>query len=359
MPDEIIQPFVNIPPVQPTSEPETPPNTWQVGFGQYALKIDKQGMWFGAEKYADAPWKVNMQGVMEAAGFLTVATTLDQIADGSTYKRVLSTSISGGKIILSQTLGNLDDIPDGASYGRPTFAQLTGASRGYYGLDGAFSIIKGYITNQLSAVGMPYNGVRVDVNGIYGAKNGAITFYINTNGDAYFAGTIAASAIYGSYIQGTTIEGSIYRSAPPGSPRVEIHTSDASRVSFFDTGEVIGGKIRLTPGMFQFWGQAGYAAQINGEIIYLRAPNGAGVICNVEELQSQSGGGIYFHDSPRAISDGGVNLGSPGRRWNKLILAPRSSDPAGDDGSLYLYRSGTTYRLRAFLNGGWRSVTLT
>ena len=45
------------------------------------------------------------------------ADTLDDITDGSTYGRVLKTDISAGHILLSESIGSLDDIADG-TYGK-------------------------------------------------------------------------------------------------------------------------------------------------------------------------------------------------------------------------------------------------
>jgi len=44
--------------------------------------------------------------------------TLDNIADGATYGRVLLTDISSGHILLASCTGSLDDINDGSTYGR-------------------------------------------------------------------------------------------------------------------------------------------------------------------------------------------------------------------------------------------------
>jgi len=43
---------------------------------------------------------------------------LDDIADGTSYSKVLTTDISAGHILLSEATGDLDDIVDGSTYGR-------------------------------------------------------------------------------------------------------------------------------------------------------------------------------------------------------------------------------------------------
>lgn len=384
---DIVNPFVDVPILPTIADLPAQPITWALGYGDVSLKIDRQGLWLGGNKFGDAPFRVTMDGQITAAGLLTTSTTLDQIADGTSYKRVLATSISAGKIILSQSIGNLgdvadgggyskvlttvitagriilaqtvgtiDDIADGGSYQKTTFAQVVGATRGLNGLDSSFSIVKGFVNAQLNSVGLPANGVRIDVNGIYGTRGGNLTFYINTAGDAYFSGTIAATNIYSSYL-----EGSFFQSAPSGQNRVTISNSNdgKERIEFYQ-GNTIVGKIRSQPGLFQFWAQGGQNAEINGETIFMRSPNGGGTTVNVEQLSSQSGGGVYFNDAgPRPLADNDLMLGSPNLRWKSLMLTPQGGDPPAYEGRLYVFRSGTTYRLKVFLNGGWRSVTLT
>lgn len=42
-------------------------NTFQLGAGADVLRIDKSGIWLGAEKYTDAPFKVDMDGNLTAS----------------------------------------------------------------------------------------------------------------------------------------------------------------------------------------------------------------------------------------------------------------------------------------------------
>ena len=53
---------------------------------------------------------------------------LDETVEG-TYWRVLSTSISSGRIVLAEVNGDLDDIDDGSTYRRTTANEKTGADR--------------------------------------------------------------------------------------------------------------------------------------------------------------------------------------------------------------------------------------
>lgn len=56
-----------------------------------------------------------------------IVLTMDSIADGDTYGKVLLTDISAGHITLASCVGTLDDIVDGGSYGKVDITQLSGS----------------------------------------------------------------------------------------------------------------------------------------------------------------------------------------------------------------------------------------
>jgi hypothetical protein len=73
-----------------------------------------------------ADWLSNLTNI-PADLFQNLINTLDDIADGTTYGKVLSTDISDGHILLTSVEGNLDNITDGVTYGK---ILLTGISAG-------------------------------------------------------------------------------------------------------------------------------------------------------------------------------------------------------------------------------------
>lgn len=157
------------------------------GKGSKVMRVDQSGLWLGAETFADAPFSVDMDG------------------------NVVATSLSLGTLS-----GTLDDIADGSTYAKTTLTAALGASYAYSGLNTSGEIIKGFLNSQLSSKSLPTNGVRVDANGIYGRSGGSTTFYIDTSGNAYFSGTIAASAMSASTISGSTITGTTLTTATSG-----------------------------------------------------------------------------------------------------------------------------------------------
>jgi hypothetical protein len=58
----------------------------------------------------------------------------------------------------------------------------------------SIDLTKGFVNTQLTSIALPTNGVRVDFNGIYGTKAGVTTFSIDTNGNAFFGGTLMTAA---------------------------------------------------------------------------------------------------------------------------------------------------------------------
>ncbi|MDY7036656.1 MAG: hypothetical protein SV375_10915, partial [Thermodesulfobacteriota bacterium] len=52
--------------------------------------------------------------------------SLDDIADGFTYARILASALSSGAVLLSEALGDLDNIANGTTYGKVLLSDLSG-----------------------------------------------------------------------------------------------------------------------------------------------------------------------------------------------------------------------------------------
>ena len=73
----------------------------QVGFGTKAFKADESGIWLGANKWADAPFRVDMEGnvVASSATFSQYATDSDLTTlDGQVLKKAGSAQPLTGDI---------------------------------------------------------------------------------------------------------------------------------------------------------------------------------------------------------------------------------------------------------------------
>jgi hypothetical protein len=79
----------------------------QVGFGSKVLRIDRDGLWLGAEDFASAPFSVDMEGNLVAtsldlSGFLEVGEALGDIGAGN----ITGTYIANGTINTSKLNAN-------------------------------------------------------------------------------------------------------------------------------------------------------------------------------------------------------------------------------------------------------------
>lgn len=112
--NEIINPYTNIPyAVEPVksntrfgSDYFRDVNELQVGMGSSVFRVDEQGLWLGAERFADAPFRIDMQGNIYAAsldltGYLQVGQALGDVQNSaSTLSQIRSNlgSINAGSI---------------------------------------------------------------------------------------------------------------------------------------------------------------------------------------------------------------------------------------------------------------------
>ena len=176
-----------------------------------------------------------MANTITANEILARTITANEIAANT----ITSNEINTGSINIGDWGGDLDDISDGGTYKKTTTNEKTGAGRGYNGFSASYKITKGFVESDLSAIGLPANGIRIDSNGIYGRKSGSTTFYINSTGDAYFEGTIGASVLTGNSIIGGTIKTAV------SGKRIEIFStgSHANEIAFYDAGNNLGGTI--------------------------------------------------------------------------------------------------------------------
>lgn len=281
--DKIINPFSDIETLPLEEESDTRYGSQffrevaelQVGYGSQVMRVDRQGLWLGAETFADAPFSVSMTGEIVATGL-----TLGTIG------------------------GTLDDIADGASYKRTTLNEALGASYAYGGLNSSGEIIKGFLNSQLTSKSLPTNGVRVDANGIYGRDGGVTTFYIDSGGNAYFSGDIASASMSASTITGSTITGTTLSTATSGQRVVLFSTlasyynsSNSLIVSTYASGNT-------------FW----IKGEQSASSIWLDSGS-SGVIAF---LSNGSTRGIWDYPNNRFYPNGTMDLGVAGANWRDV-----------------------------------------
>jgi len=92
--------------------------------GGTANPVFQRMLLFGALIQANTILSDNIAANQIKAGH--IAFDLDDVPDGGTYGRVLKADISAGHILLSETIGNLDDISDGSTYGSVRKTDISG-----------------------------------------------------------------------------------------------------------------------------------------------------------------------------------------------------------------------------------------
>lgn len=94
-----IQPYTSIPYVELENEDSyediTKARSIQVGFGSKVLRVDRQGLWMGADNFADAPFSVDMEGNVTATtlvigDYLEVGEALADIGLGGVTEDYIS-----------------------------------------------------------------------------------------------------------------------------------------------------------------------------------------------------------------------------------------------------------------------------
>ncbi len=159
-------------------------STLQVGAGSTTFKVDKDGGWAGADKFANAPFSFDMHGnviansiVINGLSGSVLASSID--SSGNFIKYVISDAINTQTKLI---LGEFQFSGSGA------LAIKTDAN----------------------------NGIWLSPTGILGKKAGSTTFALDVNGNATFGGNlVAASGTLGS-LTGGSITGSHIQTATSG-----------------------------------------------------------------------------------------------------------------------------------------------
>lgn len=106
--EKIITPYTDVPYIpfeeESANEDFTKVRSFQAGFGSKVLRVDRQGLWLGAESFADAPFSVDMLGNVTASsislsGYIPTGGALADIGAGNiTGTYIASNAITTPKI---------------------------------------------------------------------------------------------------------------------------------------------------------------------------------------------------------------------------------------------------------------------
>jgi len=244
--------------------------------------------------------------------------TGDLVVDGT----LTATQINTSGINIGEWGGDLDDVGDGSTYKRTTTNEKTGAGRAYEGLNSSYQITKGFVNSDLNSDALPTNGVRIDSNGIYGRKSGSTTFYINSSGDAYFSGSIGAATLTGTL-----------KSDDSPNQRVEIEQNlQKFYSSSGETGAIYGDESGGTP--FLYVGATGASGELylscpsGGKIVFAQGTTLKSYIDAVGDIHIGTGNATFDNSSNTSelrinknyvpSSDNSFTLGSSGLKWSDI-----------------------------------------
>ena len=141
-------------------------------------------------------WATTLSGIYSDI-FLKGVDTLDDVPDGVTYSKVLSTAVEAGLIKLSGVYGNMDDIVNGSDYGKVRLTALSDgqillleaigdlddiANGGTYAKTLSTCIDAGYIY-MLRREGSSTNTVSITTNSIEGYVDGTKSLEVLIGGE--------------------------------------------------------------------------------------------------------------------------------------------------------------------------------
>jgi hypothetical protein len=253
----------------------------QIGSGATQFKADNQGIYLGAEAFADAVFSVNMEGDL-IANSITI--------NGADVSNAFNASANFLNDVINARLDTSSKkILSDFDFGTTDYAGAVKAG------DIAWNTTTGAITGG--------DGVAIYRGGIVGAKAGVATFSIDAStGDATFAGTLSAPSgtlgtITAGTITGGTITGVTIQTAVAG---LRMKMTTTQFMKWYDGNDEIG-SIGILPttddlqvtcdgdlylvsngsgdSIFSAAGTGGYYVTSNG-VIDLNAANNFSVTCD-------------------------------------------------------------------------------
>jgi len=253
----------------------------QVGFGAEVFRVDRDGMWAGAEDFASAPWSVDWDGNMVAnsvtlSGYIPTGGALTDIGTGN----IIGTYIANGAVVSDKIAAN--------------------------------AVIAGKIAaNAVTATEI----------------NVANLAAINANLGSITAGSLSAVTITGSTITGTTLT-----TASSGQRVVLTSTLaqfyNSSGTEIVDT--YASSNSYIIKGM-----------QSASSIYFDHGSTGTTAFLANGSIKAVFNGGSGAHFSP--FANGGMSLGQSGAAWDGIFLIGTLRYQATDQPVTYWgYVSGTS-----------------
>jgi hypothetical protein len=309
-----------------------------VGFGSKVFRVDRDGMWAGAEDFASAPWKVDWDGNMTAtsitiSGYVPTGGSLADIGAGNITSTYLgSNSVIAGKIAANAVVASNINVANlsaiDADLGTITAGSITG-----------ITITGGTIRTSASGARVELDDTDDDIS-IY--DSGGLRARGYDQGWEYYnpsgtlVGEIYASATYGILLAADLVNGNdiFYGVGSTGAHSFHVGTSGTTSRFFFDDDNMwLGDSSDYT-----------YDIQIFG---VLGINNGIDMDDDLD--WGINSGDLLLYDGIIHVANGFVRLA----QMSGTEADARSDDLV--DGNMYYRTDDDVIRVR--LNGSWKTIT--
>ena len=281
----------------------------QVGFGSSVFRVDRDGMWAGAEQFASAPWRVDWDGNMVAnsvtlSGYIQTGGALNDIGTGNiTETYIANGAIVTDKIAANAVIASKIDVDELSAIVAVIGTIYTAASGHRVVINGSTNNIEIYNSS---------NDVTVLIDG---SETDSEESQIRVGGGIFIAGDTDAEYAYGT----------------------DFHSFGFGATGIASIIEAIGN------------GESG-ACSIRSDGEFWHYGDGLSPV-----LILTANGGIEAEDDI-FISDGNFEITGDGFFNLAQMSGTTASGTAGDqDGSMY-YRTDDDV-IRVKLNGTWRTIT--
>lgn len=314
-----------------------------IGTDPNAFHVDSSGNWWvGAATYAAAPMRGSNLGV----GYFQSVTIDGYIQVGGAALDINGnpTTVNGGKITAgSITTSQLNFTPIVSAGGTSSIVATINASAeglriqgSKITIDGSVTFGGGYDPSSKLGAGQAAADVNANSTTINGGRLTAGTVTADTirANISISAPTINGGSIYGTFISGGTIEGGVFRTAPNGQTRIEMLTTDASRIRFFDGATLVGSIKVQSAGEFAIFSN-NIQLTLLGTPVLVRHNNGGGGVLDVNGGVVQA---TRFEASDRMIAKEHVVDGTGGSGF--LKIRKQSVAPGGQSAYVKIWSDG-------------------
>ena len=247
-----------------------PPNTQEgifnsliVGVGNYVFKVTEEGMWLGAEKFENAPFRATMDGVVTIGGYSIDAFLKD--GEAASDINTHTTTINGSQITTGTITADKITVSELSSLSA-NLGTINSGTINTVTVNGSTvnsTTINGSVINTTTLNGGTINSATLNSVAINSSTLSSNTITGNTiSGNTISGGTISGTTVSASTISGNTISGGTISGTTLSGSTVSGNTISGGTVS----GTTISGSVIIVPN--ESGGSSGYLRWSSGSRIW-------------------------------------------------------------------------------------------